>query len=118
VATDLVAGSAGGAIGHGVATLAAHVTHTPIVGPRSRPRRNYRVRMAAYNARQQAGQTAAVKGFAVGTSASTPVAHWIARALSNGFWSSLDWLISSRPPTPLITTKTCYWDENGKQACQ
>ncbi len=40
VATDFVAGAAGGAIGHGVATLAADVTHTPIVGPEPRPGRN------------------------------------------------------------------------------
>lgn len=105
VATDFVAGAAGGAIGHGVATLAADVTHTPIIGPRPRPGRNFRVRQAAYNVRKRAVQNVAVKGFAVGTAASTPAAHSIGSAISNGFWNSLDWLILSPPPPPPV--KAC-----------
>jgi hypothetical protein len=98
VATDFISGAAGGAIGHGVATLAADVTHTPLVGPEPRPGRNYRARLAAYNARKQALQNRNVRAFAVGTAASTPAAHGIASAISNGFWNALDWLITSTPP--------------------
>jgi RHS repeat-associated protein len=100
VAADFVAGAAGGAIGHGVGTLAADATHSPIVGPKPRPGRNFRARQAAYNARKGAVQNAAVRGFAVGTAASTPPTHWLGSVISNGFWNSLDWLVSSPPPQP------------------
>ena len=40
----------------------------------------------------------AVKGFAVGTAVGTPAAHWVGSVISNGFWNSLDWLMSSAPP--------------------
>ena len=123
VATDFVAGAAGGAIGHAVATLAADVAHSPIVGPAPRPGRNFRARQAAYNARKQAAQNTAVRGFAVGTAVSTPSAHWIGSAISNGFWNSLNWLISSPPPPsppskPSVNSRVCYTDESGKQVCQ
>jgi RHS repeat-associated protein len=122
VATDFVAGAAGGAIGHGVATLAADVTHTPIVGSAPRPGRNFRARQTAYNARRRAAQNTAVAGFVVGTAVSTPATHWAGSAISNGFWNSLNWLISSPPPPPpsrpSVSSRVCYTDESGKQVCQ
>ncbi len=116
VAIDFVAGAAGGAIVHGVATLAADVTHTPIVGPEPRPGRNFRTRQGAYNMRRQAVKSAAVKRFAVGTAVSTPAAHGLGSIISNGFWNSLDWFISSTP-TPTVTTRICYPGDDGKQVC-
>jgi RHS repeat-associated protein len=121
VAADFVAGAVGGAVGHAVAERAADLIHAPEVGPYPRKGRNFRNRLKDYNNRVAAQQRRAVEGFAVGTAVEKVVTRGVGNGLNGGFGGIshlFDWLFSSPPQQPIITTRICYPDENGNQVCQ
>ena len=101
VATDFVAGAAGGAFGHVVSgwiTRAASAIHPPEpIGPNPMPGRNFRARLAARNQRIKAHETLALTGFAGGTAAGTGFGHWVNNALTVGLSNSFQWMTKPQP---------------------
>jgi hypothetical protein len=101
VATDFVAGAAGGAVGHvvsGLITRAASAIHPPEpIGPNPIPGRNFRARLEARNQRIKAHETLELTGFAGGTAAGTGFGYWINNALTVGLSSSFQWMATPQP---------------------
>ncbi len=84
MAVDAVTGFVGAFAGHGAATFAEDLVHAPIIGPRPRPGRNFRVRAQNYNARVSGVRRAQVIGFSLGLPAGSTAAHAMGYTMSNG----------------------------------
>jgi RHS repeat-associated protein len=92
IAQDLVTGAVGAGIGH----VAADLVHLPNPGSRPRPGRNFKTRMARYNTRVSARQTAATR--ALGVSAAAGASGWVSAA-GHGLWNALMWLTEPSQPS-------------------
>jgi len=101
VATDFVAGAAGGAVGHVVSgwiTRAASAIHPPEpIGPNPMPGRNFRARLEARNQRIKNNEMLELTGFAGGTAVGTGFGHWVNHALTAGLSNSFDWIKKPQP---------------------
>jgi len=101
VATDFVAGAAGGALGHVVSagiTRAADAIHPPEpIGPNPLPGRNFRARLQARNHRLRNQEMRELTAFAGGTAVGTGFGEWVNHALTFGLSNSFGWISTPQP---------------------